>query len=36
MTGFPLSVFYRSSHEAIEIIRVLHHSRDLPPDLEDL
>jgi plasmid stabilization system protein ParE len=36
MTGFPLSVFYRSSHETIEIIRVLHHSRDLPPDLQDL
>ena len=36
MTGFPLSVFYRSSRETIEIIRVLHHSRDLPPDLQDL
>ncbi len=35
MTGLPLSIFYRFSHDTIEIIRVLHHSRDLPPDFQD-
>ena len=35
MTGFPLSDFYRSRLQALETIRVLHHSRDLPPDLQD-
>jgi len=35
MTGLPLSVFYRFSHDTIEIIRVLHHGRDLPPDFQD-
>jgi plasmid stabilization system protein ParE len=33
---FPLSVFYRPTRTAIEIIRVLHHARDLPPLLDDI
>lgn len=33
---FALSVFYRQSRNAIEIIRVLHHARDMSPLLEDL
>jgi plasmid stabilization system protein ParE len=33
---FPLSVFYRPTRTAIEIIRVLHHARDIPPLLEDI
>ena len=33
---FPLSVFYRPSRNSIEIIRVLHHARDIPPLLEDI
>jgi toxin ParE1/3/4 len=33
---FPYSVFYLPTAEAIEIVRVLHNSRDLPPLLEDL
>lgn len=32
---FPLSVYYRSTRSAIEVIRVLHHARDIPPLLED-
>lgn len=33
---FPYSVFYLPTETAIEIVRVLHNSRDLPPLLEDL
>jgi toxin ParE1/3/4 len=33
---FPLSIFYRSSESAIEVIRVLHHARDIPPLLDDI
>ncbi len=33
---FPLSVIYRPTRTAIEIVRVLHHARDIPPLLEDL
>jgi len=33
---FLLSVFYRPTRSAIEIIRVLHHARDISPLLEDL
>ena len=33
---FPLSVFYRPSRSTIEVIRVLHHARDITPLLEDL
>lgn len=36
MTSFPLSIFYRPAEDALEILRVLHHSRHLPPDLQDL
>jgi len=32
---FPLSVFYRPTRSAIEVIRVLHHARDIPPLLEE-
>jgi toxin ParE1/3/4 len=34
MTDFPLSIFYRAAADRIEIIRILHHRRDLPPELE--
>src|SRR5215468_6281058 len=33
---FPYSVFYLPSEQTIEIVRVLHNSRDIPPLLEDL
>jgi len=33
---FPYSVFYLPTENTIEIIRVLHNSRDLPAALEDL
>jgi toxin ParE1/3/4 len=33
---FPYSVFYLPSEAAIEIVRVLHNSRDIPTLLEDL
>jgi plasmid stabilization system protein ParE len=35
MTGFPVSIFYRPGAQAIEIVRILHHSRDLPPEFKD-
>ncbi len=35
MTSFALSILYRSGKEALEILRVLHHSRDLPLELQD-
>ncbi len=35
MTTFPLSIFYRAGQGTVEIVRVLHHRRDLPPDLQD-
>jgi len=35
MTGFPVSIFYRARPETLEIIRVLHNSRDLPSELRD-
>ena len=33
---FPYSVFYLPTEGAVEIVRVLHNSRDLPALLEDL
>jgi toxin ParE1/3/4 len=36
LPNFPYSVFYLSTEEAIEIVRILHNSRDLPVSLEDL
>ncbi len=33
---FPLSIFYFPLPDAIEVIRVLHHSRDIKAVLEDL
>jgi toxin ParE1/3/4 len=33
---FPYSVFYLPTEHTIEIVRVLHNSRDLPARLEDL
>jgi toxin ParE1/3/4 len=33
---FPYSVFYLPSEQTIEIVRVLHNSRDIPVLLEDL
>ena len=33
---FPYAVFYLSTDTALEIVRVLHNSRDLPALLEDL
>lgn len=32
----PLSLFYRSTRTAIEVLRVLHHAQDIPPLLDDL
>jgi toxin ParE1/3/4 len=34
MSSFPLSIFYRQTADGIEILRVLHHPRDLPPELQ--
>lgn len=36
VNDFPLSIFYFSHPDAIEVIRVLHHSRDIKATLEDL
>jgi toxin ParE1/3/4 len=36
LAHFPYSVFYLPTETTIEIVRVLHNSRDLPPLLEDL
>jgi len=36
LRDFPYSIFYRATDTTIEVIRVLHHSRDIPPLLEDL
>ena len=36
LRDFPYSVFYRPTDTTIEVVRVLHHSRDTPPLLEDL
>ncbi len=33
---FPYSVFYLSTEKTLEIVRVLHNSRDIPTLLEDL
>jgi len=33
---FPYSVFYLPTETTIEVVRVLHNSRDLPPFLENL
>ena len=33
---FPYSIFYLPTEKTIEIIRVLHNSRDIPTLLEDL
>ena len=34
--NFPYSVFYRPTDTILEIVRVLHHSRDIPALLENL
>ncbi len=34
LKGFPLSLFYLPTEKTIEIIRVLHYSRRLPPELQ--
>ncbi len=31
----PDSIFYKPTEKTIQVVRVLHHSRDLPPLLED-
>lgn len=36
LSQFPYSVFSLPSEQAVEIVRVLHNSRDLPAALEDL
>jgi plasmid stabilization system protein ParE len=36
LRDFPYSVFYRPTDTTIDVVRVLHHSRDIPPLLEDL
>ena len=36
LRDFSHSVFYRPTDTTIEVVRVLHHSRDIPPLLEDL
>jgi plasmid stabilization system protein ParE len=34
--NLPYSLFYRSTETVFEVVRVLHHSRDIPALLEDL
>jgi toxin ParE1/3/4 len=34
LTDFPISIFYRPTPGTIDVLRVLHHRRDLPPDLD--
>lgn len=36
LSALPFSVFYRSTETTVEVIRVLHHARHIPPLLEDL
>lgn len=36
LSRFPYSVFYLPTETTLEIVRVLHNSRDLPPLLENL
>jgi plasmid stabilization system protein ParE len=36
MRGFRVSIFYRPTKTTIEVLRVLHHSQDALPLLEDL
>lgn len=33
MTGFPYALFYRERHGQIELLRVLHQSRNIPAHL---
>jgi toxin ParE1/3/4 len=34
LSNFPLSVFYRPRANVIEVVRLLHHRRDWPRDLD--
>jgi plasmid stabilization system protein ParE len=34
LSSFPVSIFYRPSRVAIDVIRILHHRRDLPRNLD--
>ena len=36
LPSFPVSVFYRSSTTSVEVLRVLHHARDLSPLLDEI
>jgi plasmid stabilization system protein ParE len=36
MRDFHVSIFYRPTESTLEVLRVLHHSRDVLPLLEDL
>jgi toxin ParE1/3/4 len=36
LTTFPISLFYRATETVVEVLRVLHHARDIPPLLDDL
>ncbi len=35
-SSVPFSVFYRPTESTLEVVRVLHHARHIPPLLEDL
>ncbi len=34
LSHFPISIFYRPTPDVLDIIRILHHSRDFPPELD--
>ena len=36
LPSFPLSVFYRSNRTTVEVLRVLHHARNLSPLLDEI
>jgi toxin ParE1/3/4 len=33
LADFPISIFYRPTPEVIDVIRILHHRRNFPPEL---
>ncbi len=34
IANLPVSIFYRPTPETIDVIQILHHRRNLPPELE--
>lgn len=35
LSGFPRSIFYRLHGDDIDVIRILHHRRDFPPEFDE-